>query len=192
MCHFCEWVCLAVNHLMMCLSVGGIVSGDELMAVNGKILLDASLSEGQNSLTRAWNSGGVGLRFLIRSKCLLELVILSLMCAFSMCKLKPMFLPLGLDWCGDCCFPSKGIWRRSVSIPHNEITAQMSILYVIPMHIWSISVPLTEATVWQCGLWVSLCACVCSPKSASVSPTLNRAVFEGSATLYRHGYLLQH
>lgn len=116
----------------------------------------------------------------------------TLMCAFSMCKLKPMFFPLGLDWCGDCCFPSKGIWRRSVSIPHNEITAQMSIFDVIPMHIWSISVRLPEATVWQCGLWVSLCACVCSPKSASVSPTLNRAVFEGSATLYRHGYLLQH
>lgn len=63
---------------MMCLSVGGIVSGDELMAVNGKILLDASLSEGQNSLTRAWNSGGVGLSFLKSFKCLLELVILSL------------------------------------------------------------------------------------------------------------------
>uniref|UniRef100_A0A669EFV5 Harmonin n=1 Tax=Oreochromis niloticus TaxID=8128 RepID=A0A669EFV5_ORENI len=39
---------------------GGIVSGDELMAVNGKILIDATLTEGQNSLTRAWNSGGVG------------------------------------------------------------------------------------------------------------------------------------
>uniref|UniRef100_A0A669C5B8 Harmonin n=1 Tax=Oreochromis niloticus TaxID=8128 RepID=A0A669C5B8_ORENI len=37
---------------------GGIVSGDELMAVNGKILIDATLTEGQNSLTRAWNSGG--------------------------------------------------------------------------------------------------------------------------------------
>ncbi|XP_029951685.1 harmonin isoform X1 [Salarias fasciatus] len=37
---------------------GGIVSGDELMAVNGKILLDATLDEGQNSLARAWNSGG--------------------------------------------------------------------------------------------------------------------------------------
>lgn len=31
------------------------------MAVNGKILIDASLTEGQNSLARAWNSGGVGL-----------------------------------------------------------------------------------------------------------------------------------
>lgn len=39
--------------------VGGIVPGDELMAVNGKVLLDAALSEGQNALTRAWNSGGV-------------------------------------------------------------------------------------------------------------------------------------
>lgn len=47
----------------MCLIVGGVVSGDELMAVNGKILIDATLSEGQNSLARAWSSGGVGLRF---------------------------------------------------------------------------------------------------------------------------------
>uniref|UniRef100_A0AAX7SWI2 PDZ domain-containing protein n=1 Tax=Astatotilapia calliptera TaxID=8154 RepID=A0AAX7SWI2_ASTCA len=38
---------------------GGIVPGDELMAVNGKILIDATLTEGQNSLTRAWSSGGV-------------------------------------------------------------------------------------------------------------------------------------
>lgn len=45
----------------MCLFVGGIVPGDELMAVNGKILIDATLTEGQNSLARAWNSGGVGL-----------------------------------------------------------------------------------------------------------------------------------
>ncbi|XP_037539356.1 harmonin [Nematolebias whitei] len=37
---------------------GGIVPGDELMAVNGKILIDATLTEGQNSLARAWNSGG--------------------------------------------------------------------------------------------------------------------------------------
>ncbi|CAF95868.1 unnamed protein product, partial [Tetraodon nigroviridis] len=37
---------------------GGIVPGDELMAVNGKILTDAPLVQGQNSLARAWNSGG--------------------------------------------------------------------------------------------------------------------------------------
>ncbi|KAL0967992.1 hypothetical protein UPYG_G00260730 [Umbra pygmaea] len=37
---------------------GGIVPGDEVMAVNGKILTDATLDEGQNSLARAWNSGG--------------------------------------------------------------------------------------------------------------------------------------
>lgn len=37
---------------------GGVVPGDELMAVNGKILIDATLTEGQNSLARAWNSGG--------------------------------------------------------------------------------------------------------------------------------------
>ncbi len=47
---------------LMCLFVGGIVSGDELMAVNGKILIDATLAEGQSSLARAWNNGGVGLR----------------------------------------------------------------------------------------------------------------------------------
>uniref|UniRef100_A0A8C4DGL7 Harmonin n=2 Tax=Dicentrarchus labrax TaxID=13489 RepID=A0A8C4DGL7_DICLA len=41
---------------------GGIVPGDELMAVNGKILIDATLTEGQNALARAWNSGGVGFR----------------------------------------------------------------------------------------------------------------------------------
>ncbi|KAM9808329.1 harmonin-like [Neosynchiropus ocellatus] len=37
---------------------GGVVPGDELMAVNGKILIDATLTEGQNSLARAWHSGG--------------------------------------------------------------------------------------------------------------------------------------
>ncbi|XP_031138942.1 harmonin isoform X2 [Sander lucioperca] len=37
---------------------GGVVPGDELMAVNGKILVDATLTEGQNYLARAWNSGG--------------------------------------------------------------------------------------------------------------------------------------
>uniref|UniRef100_A0A3B3RAS3 Usher syndrome 1C n=1 Tax=Paramormyrops kingsleyae TaxID=1676925 RepID=A0A3B3RAS3_9TELE len=37
---------------------GGIVKGDEILAVNGKILTDAALSEGQNALARAWNSGG--------------------------------------------------------------------------------------------------------------------------------------
>ncbi|XP_072529726.1 harmonin isoform X2 [Salminus brasiliensis] len=37
---------------------GGVVSGDEIMAVNGKILTDVTLTEGQNSLARAYNSGG--------------------------------------------------------------------------------------------------------------------------------------
>ncbi|XP_037398879.1 harmonin isoform X2 [Pygocentrus nattereri] len=37
---------------------GGVVAGDEIMAVNGKILTDVTLTEGQNALTRAWNSGG--------------------------------------------------------------------------------------------------------------------------------------
>ncbi|XP_036431728.1 harmonin isoform X2 [Colossoma macropomum] len=37
---------------------GGVVAGDEIMAVNGKILTDVTLTEGQNALARAWNSGG--------------------------------------------------------------------------------------------------------------------------------------
>ncbi|XP_026871020.2 harmonin isoform X1 [Electrophorus electricus] len=37
---------------------GGVVSGDEIMAVNGKILTDVTLTEGQNSLAWAWNTGG--------------------------------------------------------------------------------------------------------------------------------------
>ncbi|XP_026095114.1 harmonin-like isoform X4 [Carassius auratus] len=37
---------------------GGVVSGDEIMAVNGKILTDVTLNEGQTSLAQAWNSGG--------------------------------------------------------------------------------------------------------------------------------------
>ncbi|XP_077424345.1 harmonin isoform X1 [Vanacampus margaritifer] len=85
---------------------GGVVPGDELLAVNGKVLLGASLTEGQNSLTQAWNSGG--------------------------------------DWIDVVI---------AVSPPkHYEDEVQ---------------------------------------KSASVSPSVNRKVFEGSATLYRHGYLLQ-
>jgi len=38
---------------------GGVVSGDEIMAVNGKILTDVTLAEGQTSMAQAWNSGGV-------------------------------------------------------------------------------------------------------------------------------------
>ncbi|XP_051546154.1 harmonin-like isoform X2 [Myxocyprinus asiaticus] len=37
---------------------GGVVEGDEIMAVNGKILTDVTLAEGQTSLTQAWHSGG--------------------------------------------------------------------------------------------------------------------------------------
>ena len=36
-----------------------------------------------------------------------------------------------------------------------------------------------------------LCVCVFSSKAASVSPTVSRKVFEGSAPVYRQGYLLQ-
>ncbi|XP_078805245.1 harmonin isoform X2 [Oryzias latipes] len=86
---------------------GGIAPGDELMAVNGKILLDASLTEGQNSLARAWGNGG--------------------------------------DWIDVVI---------AVSPPKDYEDE------------------------------------VC--KSASVSPTVNRKTFEGSAALYRHGYVLQH
>ncbi|KAJ1177091.1 hypothetical protein NDU88_002353 [Pleurodeles waltl] len=37
---------------------GGIVKGDEIMAVNGKILTDVTLTEAQATLTKAWNKGG--------------------------------------------------------------------------------------------------------------------------------------
>lgn len=37
---------------------GGIVRGDEILSVNGKILTDVTLSEAQSTLSRAWNSGG--------------------------------------------------------------------------------------------------------------------------------------
>ncbi|XP_026562241.1 harmonin [Pseudonaja textilis] len=37
---------------------GGIVKGDEIMAVNGKILLDAKLDEARAALAKAWNVGG--------------------------------------------------------------------------------------------------------------------------------------
>ncbi|XP_055505483.1 harmonin isoform X1 [Leucoraja erinacea] len=37
---------------------GGIVKGDQIMAVNGKILVDATLPEAQTTLAKSWNSGG--------------------------------------------------------------------------------------------------------------------------------------
>ncbi|GCC22959.1 hypothetical protein chiPu_0001350 [Chiloscyllium punctatum] len=37
---------------------GGIVKGDQIMAVNGKILTDATLHEAQTTLAKSWNSGG--------------------------------------------------------------------------------------------------------------------------------------
>ena len=35
------------------------MKGDEIMAVNGKILLDVTLDEAQATLAKAWNMGGV-------------------------------------------------------------------------------------------------------------------------------------
>ncbi|XP_068801010.1 harmonin isoform X2 [Struthio camelus] len=37
---------------------GGIVKGDEILAVNGKILVDDTLAEAQATLAKAWNVGG--------------------------------------------------------------------------------------------------------------------------------------
>ncbi|XP_068872973.1 harmonin isoform X2 [Aphelocoma coerulescens] len=37
---------------------GGIVKGDEILAVNGKILIDSKLAEAQATLAKAWNMGG--------------------------------------------------------------------------------------------------------------------------------------
>ncbi|XP_053305592.1 harmonin isoform X5 [Spea bombifrons] len=39
-------------------SHGGIVKGDEILAVNGKILTDVTLTEAQATLAKAWNIGG--------------------------------------------------------------------------------------------------------------------------------------
>ncbi|XP_072529724.1 harmonin isoform X1 [Salminus brasiliensis] len=85
---------------------GGVVSGDEIMAVNGKILTDVTLTEGQNSLARAYNSGG--------------------------------------DWIDLVIAVS----------PPKEYEDEV-------------------------------------PKAASVSSTPNRKVFQGSASVYRQGYVLQ-
>ncbi|CAM5120642.1 unnamed protein product [Eretmochelys imbricata] len=37
---------------------GGIVKGDEIMAVNGKMLVNVTLTEAQTTLAKAWNVGG--------------------------------------------------------------------------------------------------------------------------------------
>nr|XP_008273334.1 harmonin isoform X2 [Oryctolagus cuniculus] len=37
---------------------GGIVKGDEIMAINGKIVTDYTLAEAEATLQRAWNQGG--------------------------------------------------------------------------------------------------------------------------------------
>ncbi|XP_075281387.1 harmonin isoform X5 [Opisthocomus hoazin] len=37
---------------------GGIVKGDEILAVNGKILIDSRLAEAQATLAKAWSMGG--------------------------------------------------------------------------------------------------------------------------------------
>lgn len=43
------------------------MKGDEILAVNGKILIDSRLAEAQATLAKAWNMGGVSTReyFLI-------------------------------------------------------------------------------------------------------------------------------
>lgn len=35
------------------------MKGDEILAVNGKILIDSRLAEAQATLAKAWNTGGV-------------------------------------------------------------------------------------------------------------------------------------
>lgn len=38
------------------------MKGDEILAVNGKILIDSRLAEAQATLAKAWNMGGVSTR----------------------------------------------------------------------------------------------------------------------------------
>ncbi|XP_037995179.1 harmonin isoform X2 [Motacilla alba alba] len=87
---------------------GGIVKGDEILAVNGKILIDSKLAEAQATLAKAWNMGG--------------------------------------DW----------IDLVIAASPPKEYDDEIS---TIP--------------------------------SSAVSPNTHRKVFEGSAPVYRQGYLLQ-
>lgn len=75
------WAFLSAQHLW-CVFVGGVVPGDELMAVNGKILIDATLSEGQNSLARAWNSGGVRILILNETSCSVLFLFVCFFCSF--------------------------------------------------------------------------------------------------------------
>lgn len=46
-------------YTILVFSPGGIVKGDEILAVNGKILIDSRLAEAQATLAKAWNVGGV-------------------------------------------------------------------------------------------------------------------------------------
>lgn len=46
-------------YTVLVFSPGGIVKGDEILAVNGKILIDSRLAEAQATLAKAWNVGGV-------------------------------------------------------------------------------------------------------------------------------------
>lgn len=46
-------------YTMLVFSPGGIVKGDEILAVNGKILIGSRLAEAQTTLAKAWNMGGV-------------------------------------------------------------------------------------------------------------------------------------
>lgn len=39
------------------LPAGGIVKGDEVMAINGKIVTDYTLAEAEAALQKAWNQG---------------------------------------------------------------------------------------------------------------------------------------
>ncbi|KAM6408078.1 harmonin [Rhynochetos jubatus] len=87
---------------------GGIVKGDEILAVNGKILIDSRLAEAQATLAKAWNMGG--------------------------------------DWID-------------------------LVIAISPPKEYDDEIP-------------------CIP-SSTVSPNTHRKVFEGSAPVYRQGYLLQ-
>ncbi|XP_029894638.1 harmonin isoform X2 [Aquila chrysaetos chrysaetos] len=87
---------------------GGIVKGDEILAVNGKILIDSRLAEAQATLARAWNMGGDWIDLVIAAS------------------------------------PPKEYNDETPTIP-----------------------------------------------SSAVSPNTHRKVFEGSAPVYRQGYLLQ-
>lgn len=176
-CHLIQWSdasgCKPADGAS-CPPAGGIVPGDELMAVNRKVLLDAALSEGQNSLTRAWNSGGVRLAFqmiqtllfkwrlavywtlLVRIDWLEPVVVVTVTCAPTECYV--LSLRIGSTWW--LPFPLRNNTKTKCKHSRRRVTQQPKFQYYFfpPFRckfLWFLK-PQYDGR----GLRLSLCACV--------------------------------